>query len=296
MSFPAAIIVVTLLTFISIFGFYKIFLDKPSYEDTKPIPSVSVLTPKPTIKPQTQSSAKPSDLPSGSTSPSTSNKPSPSVKSITILQNNVNNQTVSKSDSSIISGLIDISGTPPSGSSIVITIRKNGTNEQFQTVVDAIKPQDSENWSWAAAENGVSYDMIAVLKGKSGGVDIDYAKSQTYTIKAPAYNQIFIVDVGYALSTPTGTITITCNTHYSNNTWYATVNFPIITGALMYKLQTGKTSGGSDIADIAKNAQTQDVTLNDSVNYYAQYAVAAVSNPTSYQYSAFSSPKTIRCP
>lgn len=296
MSFPAAIIVVTLLTFISIFGFYKIFLDKPPYEGTKPTPSVSAVTPNPTTQPQTQSSIKPSGLPSRNASPSTPNKPSPSTKSITILQNNVNNQTVSQSGSSIISGLIDISGTPPSGSSIVITARKSSTNEQSQTVVNGVKPQDSENWSWTAAENGVSYDMIAILKGKSGVVDIDYAKSQTYTIKAPAYGQIFIVDIGYALSTPTGTITINCNTHYSNNTWAATVNFPQISGALMYKLQIGTTSGGSDIADIAKNAQTQDVTVNDSVNYYAQYAVATVSNPTSYQYSAFSSPNTIRCP
>jgi hypothetical protein len=79
------------------------------------------------------------------------------------------------------------------------------------------------------------------------------------------------------------------------------VNFPSISGGQVYQLQVGATSGASDLTNTTQNAQstsnqTVSATLTDSVNYYAQYAVAGVPYPTSYQYSDFSTPMAIKCP
>lgn len=295
MSFPAILVAITLITLGLIFGVYKFFLNKPLPPAPSPAAQVINTFIPPQLNPQV--SVKPSTVPIKSAPPSPTNNsvtlPKSTIGSVTVLQNNLaTNQT----GSSTISGLIDIAGTPQSGTSIVIVARKSGTNDPFQTVVNGVTAQDSQSWAWNGAQGGTNYDMVAVLKGTSSGVDIDYAKSQTYTVVAPAYSQIFIIDVGYIFGAPTGTITVTCNTHYSNNTWYATVNFPAVNNALKYWLKVGTTSAGSDIANIEKNAQSQDVTLNDSVNYYAQYSVSPVSNPTAYQYSAFSSSNQIRCP
>lgn len=299
MWFTSAIISAALITLTAIFLVYRLFLYQPQNFKPPPNPVQNIQAPEnKTSNPSTAATVTPSPLGSAKASgkPKASPTPKAIIGSFTVLQNNVVSQSSAQSGVTTISGLIDISGTPPSGSSIVITARQNGTSNNFQTVVDSIKPQDSENWSWTSASNGTTYDLIAVLKGKSGGADVDYAKSPTYTLKAPSSGQVFQVDVGYALATPTGSITVTCNTHYSNNTWSATVNYPSVEGAKSYWLQIGSTSGKTDIADIAKSSQTQDTTLTDSVNYYAQYAVSSVSNPTAYQYSSFSSAQTIHCP
>lgn len=301
MWFTSAIISAILITLAAIFLVYRLFLYQPqNFKPPLNPPAVQNTQPSENKISNPTAVTSPTPIPSVSVKASGKPKASPTPKAIigsfTVLQNNVANQSSSQTGVTNISGLIDISGTPPSGSSIVITARQNGTGNNFQTVVDSIKAQDSENWSWTSATNGTTYDLIAVLKGKSGGSDIDYAKSPTYTLKAPSSGQVFQVDVGYSLATPTGTITVTCNNHYSNNTWSATVNYPAVEGAKYYWLQIGSTSGDTNIADISKSGQTQDTTLTDSVNYYTQYAVSSVSNPTAYQYSSFSSTQTIHCP
>ena len=257
-----------------------------------------------------QSSPSPVPIPSATPSP-TPAKPSPkaSVKAIIgtlqVLQNNTSSSTQTSvsqpTGTANISGIIDFSGTIPSGTSAVIVARQNGTNNTFQTVVSGISATDNVTWTWASAKSGTVYDLIAVLKGTSGGNNIDYAKSQTYVVTAPAYNQIFSINAGFAMSAPTGTISMTCSTHNSDNTWAATVNFANVNGAQAYWLQLGTTSEGSDLVNVKQNTQsgsnqTANITLKDSVIYYARYATASVSDPDPVQYSPFSAVASVKCP
>ncbi len=302
MALPSAIIAVTLITLISIFGFYKLFLNTPSVNNPAVISQEAGENLIPSPSPNSLESDKPAN---SSPKPSISKKsgstpaPNPSPEAITLLQNNIagnlNSNPASSVASSTISGTINLVGTAPSGTSLVIAARQTGSNKQFKVVLDGITAQNNASWSWSGAQDGVRYDLFAVLKGKSGSIDTDYASSPSSTVTAPYQGQVFIVDAGYALSMPTGTITVTCNTHTSDNKWLAVVNYPAVSGAQMYKLHVGTTSGGSDVVDSTKNAQTADVIFNANIVYYASYAVASVSNPTSYQYSPFSSPQIVRC-
>lgn len=297
MWFPAAIAVSTIITIASIFAIYKVYLEKPQViqlptvvRQASPLPSNdAAIAPNPAISP--------SEKPAVSKISAT---PKPSDKKITILQNNTGiNPGASPSPStgsSSISGTINLVGSAPSGSSLVIAVRPTGSGEQFKVVLDGITAQNNASWSWSQAQDGVRYDLFAVLKGKSGSVDIDYASSPSSTVKAPYQGQVFIVDAGYALSAPTGTATVSCTTHLSNNSWNTTVSYPAVTGAKMYHVQIGTTSGGNDLLDVTLNAQSVTPNLNDSTNYYFRYSVSSVSNPTAYQHSSYSSASTIRCP
>src|SRR3989344_4885556 len=309
MWFPVAIIVSTLITLTSIFAVYKTFLDKPlpppppkqilENAPSSSNPAAPQNTPIPKASVQNSSSK-------GSAKPKLSGANSSTIGTLTVLQNNTSSSTSNQTSnqttgSAKISGTISISGTIPSGSSIVIVARENGSGNQYQTVVSGVSATTGTTWSWSNAQSGKAYDMLAVLKGSSGGVNTDYATSQIYTVTAPASSQTFTINASPPMSTPTGTITTTCTTHNSNNTWYATANFPTISGGEVYNLQVGTTSGASDLTNVTQTTQsttnqTVSVTLTDSTLYYAQYSVAGVASPTSYQYSPFSTPQTIKCP
>lgn len=296
MWFPAAIAASTIITLASIFTIYKVYLEKPAAPQSQtlvsqgsPLPSTNAITPAPAVSP----SEKPAV-------PKISATPKPSDKKITILQDNTGvNSSASPSPgtgSSIISGTINLVGSPPSGSTLVIAARPTGSGEQFKVILDGITAQNNASWSWSQAQDGVRYDLFAVLKGKSGSVDIDYASSPPSTVKAPYQGQVFIVDGGYTLSAPTGSASVSCTTHLGNNSWNTTVSYPAVTGAKMYHVQIGTTSGGNDLLDVILDAQSVNPNLADSTNYYFRYSVASVSYPTAYQYSSYSSVSTIRCP
>lgn len=303
MRFGLILAGVTIGTLVLIFGFYKLFLDKPS-------PS-SFSSPKPIVSDSRE--AEPVEtLPVSSAAPSAQIAPTPSPKpkasaikstigTLTVIKDTLDQTSSTSQGSSTISGTISFTGTAPTGTSIVIVARPNGSAEAYKTIASGIAASTNSPWSWGSAKTGTAYDMIALLKGSSGGVDTDYAASQTYIVTAPALNQIFSVNAAAPPSAPSGTITTTCTTHNTNNTWAATVNFPTVSGAEWYILQIGTTSGGTDVLNKTQgvasgNYQTAAATLTDSVLYYAQYAVASASYPTNYQYSAFSTPMTIKCP
>lgn len=282
---------------------FKPFGEKQEEIKKNPTPS----TPTSATASATLASATPSSkLISPSQAPSNKPTPKPSLKAITGSLTVLKNNTTSSSNSYVnnkatISGTIDLSGTILSNTSIVIAAKKSGSTDSYQVVVSGISASDNATWSWGSAESGVSYDLIAILKGSSNGVNIDYAKSQIYVVNAPSSNQIFAINAGFSMNAPTNTITTTCSTYNNNNTWQATVNFPSVSGAQAYWLQIGTTSGASDFQNVKQNAATGDnqtisVTLTDSVIYYAQYAVASVVNPETAQYSAFSSTQSIKCP
>lgn len=308
MKFGLILAGVTVTTLVLIFGFYKLFLEKEARVNITPNPPIinqssQTQVPKPLPVSPAQPAASASTV-----SPSTSPKPKASsykstIGTLTVLQNNTTSSQTSSSSSgnSTISGTISFTGSALSGTSIVIVARKNGSGTSYKTVVSGISASNSAAWSWATAESGTAYDMVAVLKGSSGGVDTDYATSQTYVVTAPALSQIFSVNATEAPDAPTGTVTTTCTTHNSNNTWYATINYPTVSGGQSYIMQAGTTSGASDLANTTQVAQSGtnqviNVILNDSVSYFVQYSVANAPYPTSAQYSDFSTPMTVRCP
>jgi hypothetical protein len=229
----------------------------------------------------------------------------PPAGTVIPIQNNTGASSVpaaSSGSQTSISGTINFNGSAPSGSSIVI-LAKQPSDASYQVVVNGITPQNGSTWTWNGAIPGITYNMVAVLKGQiNGNQNIDYADSQTYTVAAPAQNQLFTLNTGISMGAPTGSVSITCGTK-TNNVWNGnTVNFSSVTGAQYYSMQVGSTSGGNDIANIAQPAQStsnQTITvnnINDSVIYYAQYAVASVTNPTPAQYSPYTSAYTLKCP
>lgn len=297
MRFGLIITGVTFLTIGVIFGVYRIFLYQPA---PSPAPSFAPV----------QNQVATESLPVSSDPPATP-APTPlkgqkataiplksTIGTLSVLQDNT---TGSSAGGSAISGTINLAGSPPAGTSVVIVARPNKSNEQFKTVVSGISASTNSSWNWSTASLGTMYDMVAVLKGSSNGVDTDYAQSQIYIVSAPSINQIFSLNASTAPSAPSGTATITCGAKAANNTWSANINFPSVGGAAYYKMQLGTTSGASDANNTSQAAQSGtnqiiNVNISDSVNYYAQYSIANVLNPTAFQYSSFSAPTTVKCP
>ncbi|HLC87957.1 MAG TPA: hypothetical protein VJG66_02800 [Patescibacteria group bacterium] len=231
----------------------------------------------------------------------------PPAGAVTLIQNNTvapaagqTTESPLPAGNSAISGTINFNGSAPGGSSIVILAAPQGQTN-YQTVVNGISPTNGTTWTWNGAATGTTYNMVAVLKGQTNGQNIDYADSQTYTVAAPASNQLFTINTGISMGAPTGSVSITCGTK-NNNVWNGTLNFSSVTGAQYYSMQLGSATGGNDIANVNQAAQsTTNQTINvsgikDSVVYYAQYAVSSVTNPTPAQYSPYSGAYTIKCP
>lgn len=300
MRFGLILAGVTFLTLGIIFGVYRIFLYKPT---PAPLPSIAPQTQ--TVANESLPLASEAPVPSKTTAPTPAGQKATAIPirstigTLTVLQDRTSG--VSALGGSAISGSINFVGVAPAGTSVVIVARPNNTSEQYKTVVSGIPATGNATWNWANAVSGTTYDMIAILKGSSNGVDTDYAQSQNYVVSAPSLNQIFSLNAASAPSAPTGSAWITCGAKAANNTWSANINFPNVSGAAYYKMQVGTTSGASDINNTSAPATSGDnqivnVTINDSVLYYTQYSVANVLNPTAAQYSAFSTPSTVKCP
>lgn len=208
---------------------------------------------------------------------------------------------VTKTDSGTgtISGTINLNGVVPSGASIVILASTPGANK-YQTVLSGISPTNGTSWSWTSAQAGTAYQLVAVLKTANLN---DISVSSAIDVTAPAANESLTLNSNASLPQPANLPSITCNVKNSaTNSWSATINYSTIPGAQTYWLQLGSTSGGSDLINVTQTSVngvyvTANATLNDSVNYYAQYAysmspgVAMGSN-----FSAFSASSTIHCP
>lgn len=304
MKFGLILAGVTAATLILIFGVYFLFLRKDP-----------ALLPSPSIQPQASVKSLQSPLPSPSetiSSPAASAQPGsasritprPSARStigtLTVLQDGTISNNSSTDGNSTISGSISFTGTAPSGTSIMIVARLNGTSNSYTPVASGVAAANGSSWNWGTAASGITYDMVAILKGTgSNGVAIDYAMSQTYVVTAPAYSQIFSLNSASAPAQPSGSITTTCS-NKTNNSWGVTVTFPSVSGVQWYKLQVGTTSGGSDVMNTSQAASSMSpsstASFTDSVIYYAQFAVANTANPTDAQYSEFSEPQEIKCP
>lgn len=202
-----------------------------------------------------------------------------------------------------ISGKIDFNGAAPSNSRIVIFQRIQGSND-YKVAVDNISPTDGTKWEWKESNIGIHYELIAILKQKqSNNTDKDITTSNVLTVAAPASDEKFTINSGFAYSAPSGSITVTCgNRDGTSNTWGATVAFQSVPDAQSYWFQIGTTNGGTELLNSTQNAssntaQTVSATMKDGVIYYARYAFAAVTNVNAFnkQFSAPSSTTSIRC-
>lgn len=89
-----------------------------------------------------------------------------------------------------ISGIIDLNGAAPQGSSLSIQERKIGSS-QYYVVIDGLQPIDGVPWNWIGAKTGVSYEIKAVLQ-QNGKV---LAESQPQIIAAPADSEALRIQV-----------------------------------------------------------------------------------------------------
>lgn len=204
-----------------------------------------------------------------------------------------------------ISGTINFNGAVPANSSIVILAQTGGSGD-YQVVVNGVQPSNGATWSWNGASAGQNYNLVAVLKQQNANnTQTDVARSQTMNTTAPAQNQQFTINSGVSLPAPqSSNISSICNSkNASNNTWSATLSFPSVANAQSYWYQIGTSSGSSNFLSTNQNAQnnpvqTLNVTINDSVVYYAQYAYSNVPNATwnSNSYSGFSPSYQFKCP
>lgn len=211
-----------------------------------------------------------------------------------------------ENSSNTISGYINLNGPVPQGATMVIVSRASGTST-YQVVQDSIQPKDDALWSWSGGQLGKSFDLKAVLKKPNGeGTFTDISTSNTITVTAPAENQQLSVNSSFQLAPPPGgRISIDCKTkNAATNQWNVVLNYNSIDQATAYWFQVGTTSGGSDYVNTAISAtggalQTTNVTLNDSVTYYARYAYSYNSNATTNtpnEFSPFSSGTSFKCP
>jgi hypothetical protein len=89
----------------------------------------------------------------------------------------------------VISGSMDLNGYIPTGSTISILAKKQNEN-QFKTVASGIYAADGAVWSWANADEGVVYQMQAVLQ--QNGSTITTSAIQSFS--APAQNEVFTIN------------------------------------------------------------------------------------------------------
>lgn len=113
------------------------------------------------------------------------------------------------SDTTSISGTIDLNGTPPGDATIQIQARQNG-QPNFTTIVSAIGAVDGAVWSWNEAKSGTEYILVANLI--QNGTTL--ASSKQLILIAPGDSEILRINTPQAAAkteTPVAAISGTFN-------------------------------------------------------------------------------------
>lgn len=197
-----------------------------------------------------------------------------------------------------ISGSINLNGSAPYNTRIMILQRVKGTSD-YKMALDNINPVDGTSWSWNGAISGTTYDLMAVLKLKQNdGSDLDYAYSTNLSVSAPAVNETLSINTAITLAAPPAPPAIACDSQ-ANNDYKIKFTFDLQNSASQYWLQIGTTDGGTDIVNQRINPLTQSFQLQGGKvtitsftvpmgkNVWARYAYSL--SPTSGQLTAFSS-------
>ena len=93
------------------------------------------------------------------------------------------------SQTSTISGIIDLNGVTPSGSTIAIGERKVGEKD-FNIIVSNLPAKDLVNWSWNGASVNSVYEIQAYLQNNGQNV----ASSGINVLTAPAMNEVLTIN------------------------------------------------------------------------------------------------------
>ena len=198
-----------------------------------------------------------------------------------------------------ISGNIDLNGSVPDHSRIVVFEKEVGSNDT-KVAADNIPPKDGAQWKWNQAVAGKQYELFAVLKVKqSNGTDKDIANSGNLRVHAPASNEALTINVNYNIPKPSQP-SVDCNSDAGNNQYNITVKMDKITDAQTYWLEIGTQNGGNDKVNTkfgqTQNAPEYKTTVNNNTNYYTRYAYAFCSNCADRNFSEFSDTLSFRCP
>ena len=204
-----------------------------------------------------------------------------------------------KPQTGTISGHIDLNGSVPDNSRIVVFQKEVGSNDA-KVAADNIAPKDGAQWKWNQAVTGKQYDLFAVLKVKrSDGTDKDIANSGNLRVHAPAGNEVLTINTNYSIPKPSQP-RVDCNSDAGNNQYNITVNMDKMTDAATYWLEIGTQNGGNDKVNTkfgqTQNAPQYKTTINNNTTYYTRYSYAYCSNCADRNFSEFSDTLSFSCP
>lgn len=215
----------------------------------------------------------------------------------------INSIAAAPAVSGVISGILNINGTPPPGASIVLATRVSNT-PQFLPVASDIVPIDGNAWSWTAPKAGVSYDILAYLMVNGSPV----FQSQLLVVRSPAQNEKLTINIASRPPAPlTNSINSTCVGKNSNNQWQVTLGYNnnrANPGAQQFIIQIGTSTNDASVLNstfVPPNpAEAQTYTtgylLNEKQTYYARYAYSTCANCTDINsFSQFSVPFAFDC-
>lgn len=90
-----------------------------------------------------------------------------------------------------VSGVIDINGFVPDGSTVTIFGRESGTENDFAPAIEGIPATDGAEWAYDEAQPGVTYDYQAEMYAAD---DTFIGQSQYLTVTAPAANEVVVIN------------------------------------------------------------------------------------------------------
>lgn len=105
------------------------------------------------------------------------------------------------SQKAAISGMIDLNGLPPTGTTITISSRESEKGA-FVPFVQNVQAVDQAKWEWKDAKAGVNYDLQAILM-VNGQIS---STSQTLTVTAPAESELLTLNYHKVQPSPQATV------------------------------------------------------------------------------------------
>ncbi len=112
---------------------------------------------------------------------------------------------------SVVSGLINLNGYIPAGSTVSISVEKQG-EAAYETVVTGVAAKDGGTWVWPNAETGQTYNVRASLVNSGAEVTV----SSPQIITAPATNELLTLNSTAKPPAPS-VVSVTGTVNYNGN-------------------------------------------------------------------------------
>jgi len=194
-----------------------------------------------------------------------------------------------------ISGVVRVSGKIQEGSMIDIHVRR-ADEEAFNTMM-SVAASGEVPWSWANADNGVLYEMRAVLDLPSGTDPM----GTTVSVTAPASDVVLKIDSGSSLSAPNQKPVLVSCEDLEDGKKKAELEYDGISGATNFWIEIGDEKGKSNKMDQKYTAPKSDseldveVKIEEGKDFYTRYAYTTCPNCGEGTYSSFSESLKFRC-